>query len=61
MAGTARYEITKNKKGQYLFTLYASNGQELVKSDPYASKDGAKKGIEALKNAVEKAEIKEVE
>ncbi|MDR2046980.1 MAG: YegP family protein [Clostridiales bacterium] len=61
MAASARYEITKNKKGEYRFTLIAANNKVLVESEYYATKEGCKKGIEALKHAVDKAEIKDAE
>ncbi|MDR1939224.1 MAG: YegP family protein [Clostridiales bacterium] len=60
MAPSARYEITKNRKGEFKFTLVAANNKVLVESEYYTTKDACKKGIEALQKIAVSAEIKEL-
>ncbi len=47
MAG--KFEIKKAKDGQFYFNLKSSNGQEILKSEMYKAKTGAKNGIESVK------------
>ena len=47
MAG--KYEIFKDKGGQFRFNLKAGNGEVIVSSEGYASKASAKNGIESVK------------
>lgn len=47
MAG--KYEIFKDKGGQFRFNLKAANGEVIVSSEGYASKASAKNGIESVK------------
>lgn len=61
MAASARYEISKTKRGEFKFTLIAANNKVLVESENYSTKDACKKGIEALQKIAISAEIKEVE
>jgi uncharacterized protein YegP (UPF0339 family) len=50
MAG--KFEIYKDKKGEYRFRLKASNGQNILASEGYKQKASAKKGIASVqKNA----------
>ncbi len=50
MAG--KFVLTKNAKGQYHFSLKASNGETIAQSEMYNSKTAAKNGIESVrKNA----------
>ena len=37
----ARYVLKQSKKGEFFFTLLASNGQHMLSSDIYASKPSA--------------------
>lgn len=46
MAG--HYQISKNDGGQFHFVLVASNGQTILSSQTYASKDAAKTGIASV-------------
>ena len=51
-----RYEIKEAKNGKFHFNLKASNGQVILSSQMYASKDSAKNGIASvMKNAPEAA------
>jgi uncharacterized protein YegP (UPF0339 family) len=50
MAG--KFEIYKDKAGEYRFRLKASNGQNILASEGYKDKSGCKNGIESvMKNA----------
>lgn len=54
MAG--KFVISKSSNGQFRFNLKASNGQVILASEQYESKDGAKNGIESVKkNAADAA------
>ncbi|KQH79998.1 hypothetical protein AO501_07530 [Mycobacterium gordonae] len=45
----AKFEITKDKAGEYRFHLKAANGEIIAASQGYESKAGATKGIESVK------------
>jgi uncharacterized protein YegP (UPF0339 family) len=47
MAG--KFELTKTKRGQFMFNLKASNGRIILTSEQYADKAGAKDGIASVK------------
>lgn len=47
MAG--KFELKKAKDGQVYFNLKAANGQNILKSEMYKAKSGAKNGIESVK------------
>lgn len=47
MAG--KFELMKAKDGQFYFNLKASNGQNILKSEMYKAKSGAKNGIESVR------------
>ena len=48
----AKFEIYKDKKGEFRFRLKASNGQAILASEGYAAKSGCTNGIESVrKNA----------
>ena len=50
MAKHPKYEIFKGKDEQFYFRLTASNGENILSSEGYASKQGAKNGIESVRN-----------
>ncbi len=55
-----KFEIYKDQKGEFRFTLKAKNGQIIVVSEGYKAKASCKNGIESVrKNAVD-AEIIEI-
>lgn len=58
------FEIIKSGKtllGQsYYFVLKASNGEVVSTSEMYATKQGAREGIAAVKRAVSLAEVKDL-
>lgn len=47
MAG--KFELKQNESGKYSFNLKAGNGQIILTSQSYDSKDGATNGIESVK------------
>ena len=50
MAG--KFEIKKGSSGRYSFNLKAGNGQTILTSESYETKQGAEKGVESVrKNA----------
>lgn len=52
MAG--KFEIYKDKRGEYRFRLKASNGQNILASEGYKSKSSCTNGIQSvMKNAVD--------
>ena len=49
-----KFEIYKDKAGEFRFRLKASNGQIIAASEGYVKKDSCKNGIESIKkNAVD--------
>lgn len=56
----AKFEVYKSKNG-YRWRLKAGNGEIVAIGEEYTTKDGAKKGCEAVARAAEAAEIVEVE
>jgi uncharacterized protein YegP (UPF0339 family) len=47
MAG--KFEIYKDKAGEFRFRLKASNGQNILASEGYSAKSGCNNGIESVK------------
>lgn len=47
MAG--KFEIYKDKKGEFRFRLKASNGENILASEGYKSKSSCKNGIDCVK------------
>lgn len=45
----AKFEIRKGSSGKYRFNLKAGNGEIILSSETYESKQGAEKGIESVK------------
>ncbi|MBB4035050.1 hypothetical protein GGR21_000939 [Dysgonomonas hofstadii] len=44
-----KFEIKKRKDGEFQFNLKASNGQVILSSEGYTTKENCKKGIESVK------------
>ena len=44
-----KFEIYKDKKGEFRFRLCASNGEIILTGEGYKSKDGCKNGIASVK------------
>ncbi len=50
----AKFEIYKDKKGEFRFRLKAGNGQNILASEGYAAKSGCNNGIASVrKNATD--------
>jgi uncharacterized protein YegP (UPF0339 family) len=45
----AKFEIYKDKKGEYRFKLKAANGEPILRSEGYTNKQGCQTGIESVK------------
>jgi uncharacterized protein YegP (UPF0339 family) len=56
----AKFELYKDKKGEFRFRLVAPNGQTIATGEGYKSKESAKNGIESIKKNAPGAEIVEV-
>lgn len=56
----ARFVIRRHRRPwgtRYTFALIGTNGEPLVASEPYASKQAARSGIEAVRRAVPGAAV----
>ncbi|MEA4911566.1 MAG: YegP family protein [Oscillospiraceae bacterium] len=51
-----KYEIYKDKKGEFRFRLKASNGEIILASEGYTAKASCKNGIESVAENAPKAE-----
>ena len=56
----AKFEIYKDKKGEFRFRLIAANGQVIATSEGYASKASCLKGIESVKKNAPNTDVVEV-
>ncbi|QAY73754.1 DUF1508 domain-containing protein [Agromyces protaetiae] len=54
----ARFEVYEGGDG-WRWRLIAGNGENVASGQAYASKDGAKKGVDAVKRAAAEAEVTE--
>lgn len=61
MAGNPKFEVYKDKKGEFRFRLKAANGQVVATGEGYASKANCIAGIESIKKIAKDAEIVEAE
>ena len=60
MAG--KFEVYKDKRGEFRFRLKASNGQNILASEGYTSKSSCMNGIESvMKNAAEESRFEKKE
>ena len=54
IAKNPKFELYKDKKGEFRFRLKAGNGEIILTGESYKSKDGCKNGIASIrKNAVD--------
>ena len=53
----AKFVLKKGTTGRFHFNLVASNGETVATSESYQSKDGALKGIEAVRRAAAEAGV----
>ena len=56
-----KFEIYKDKAGEFRFRLKASNGQIIAASEGYVKKDSCKNGIESVKKNAADAPVIEPE
>lgn len=52
-----KFEITKDKRGEYRFRLKSTNGQVVAVSEGYTTKASATKGIESVKKLAADAAV----
>ena len=55
----AKFELYKDKKGEYRWKLVANNGQTIAVGEGYTTKESAKNGIESVKKNAPTAAIVE--
>lgn len=55
-----RFEVYRDRAGEYRFRLKARNGEVIAFSDGYAGKAGCLEGIESVKKYAPRAEIEEI-
>ena len=53
MAG--KFEISKRKNGEFQFNLKAGNGQVILTSEGYSSRDGCNNGIDSVRRHAQAA------
>ncbi|TGL85258.1 DUF1508 domain-containing protein [Leptospira congkakensis] len=54
---SAKFEIYKDKAGEFRFRLKAGNGEIIASSEGYSSKQACENGISSVKNNAGSAEI----
>jgi hypothetical protein len=58
----AKFEIYKDKRGEFRFRLKAGNGQSILASEGYAAKSGCTNGIESVrKNSTDDSRFERLE
>ena len=55
----AKFELYKDKKGEFRWRLIASNGETIATGEGYKSKSGAENGIESVKKNAPKAKVED--
>ena len=56
-----KFEVYKDKRGEFRFRLKAANGETIATGEGYTSKAGCLKGIESIKKNAPIAEVVELE
>ena len=56
----AKFEIYKDKKGEFRFRLKAANGETIATSEGYKSKASCKNGIASVQKNAPVAEVVEI-
>lgn len=56
---SAKFVIFKDAKGEYRFRLKAANGEIIVSSEGYSSKQACENGIESVKKNAPSASVEE--
>ena len=57
----AKFEVYKDKAGEFRFRLKAENGETIAVSEGYTTKSACKNGIASVKRTAPVAEIVELE
>lgn len=57
----AKFEVYKDKAGEYRFRLKAANGQVIATSEGYTTKAACENGIESVKKNAAEATIEEID
>jgi len=57
----AKFEVYKEKRGEYCFRLKAANGEIIATGEGYKTKQGCLNGIDSVKSNATIAEVVEVE
>jgi len=57
----AKFEMYKDKAGEFRFRLKATNGETIAISEGYTTKQACKNGIESVKKNAPEAEVVELE
>ncbi len=55
-----KFEIYKDKKGEFRFRLKAANGEPILVSEGYVSKAGCQNGIESVKKNADSPVVEEL-
>ena len=58
MAG--KFEIYKDRKGEFRWRLKAGNGEIVATGESYPTKAGARKGTEAVQRAADGAKVEDL-
>ena len=56
----AKFEVYKDKAGEFRFRLKATNGQVIATGEAYTTKAACLNGIESIKKNAADAEIEEI-
>ena len=56
----AKFEVYKDKRGEFRFRLKAANGEVIATGEGYSSKQGCLNGIESIKKNAPEAEVVEL-
>lgn len=55
----AKFEIYKDKRGEFRWRLLADNNQIIASGEGYKSKSGCKNGIESVKKNAKRAKVED--
>lgn len=55
--GKPKFEIKKSENNQFYFNLKAGNGEIVVTSETYTTKQNCKNGIQSTKNNASEADV----
>jgi len=56
----AKFELYKDKKGEYRWKLIATNGQVIAVGEGYTTKESARNGIASVKKNAPAAAVNEI-